>query len=235
MTFRRNVFTSQKLSVTVAGRKFRVQALVSTQGAKYLFEDGELSPEVRAALQNEIEAIYKNIPVRCRVVKETNNAGTVYHLRFVSPSNLLLRQIERDLAESGLPSPWMRNMPRLTTEAKHLPVPSLAVLYHQQSTLFLNVRNFTLGGLLLDYVGDKLDDIRLGTRIEFDLVTNSGEKISDVSAVVTNMSIEQEESGTTRTLYGTKLLPMSVLSESKYRALIRDHCLGLREERPPPG
>lgn len=237
MTFRRKVFVSQKISLLVDGQEIRLQALVSLYGAKYVFEESELPPELRKSIGLEVEILYKKVPVRCRVVKETNGAGTVYSLRFIEPSSLLLKQVERDIRENGLPSPWLRSLPRLSAEAKHLPVPALVVLDHQGQTLFLNVKNFTLGGLLLEYVGDRLTGLDLGSRLFFDIVTNSGDKISDLAAAVTHMSIEQSahDPAQNRLQLGLRFLPMSHLSAAKYKSLIMNHCVGLKEESPEAG
>jgi len=177
-----------------------------------------------------VEIFYKNIPVRCRVVKETNAAGSVYSFRFLNPSGLLTRQIERDVKECGLPSPWLRSLPRLSSNVKHLPVPALGILDYRGETLFVNVKNFTLGGLQLEYVGAGFD-ITFGTQINFDLVTNGGDKISDLSAIVCNISREVDESKgkLPRVQFGVRFLPMSSTAEAKYRTLIKDHCLGLKE------
>jgi hypothetical protein len=150
----------------------------------------------------------------------------------VKPSGLLLRQIERDVKESGLPSPWLRSLPRLSTLSKHLPVPALAILEYEGETLFLNVRNFTLGGLQLEFVGSILQKVQFGDRLDFDLVTNGGDKISDLSAVVCHVCSEfnQIEPEKSQFFLGIRFLPMNSMSEFKYKALIKDHCVGLKEE-----
>lgn len=234
MAFRRKVFVSQKISLLVDGQEIRLQALVSLYGAKYVFEESELPPELRQSIGLEVEILYKKVPVRCRVVKETNEAGTVYSLRFIEPSALLLKQVERDIRENGLPSPWLRSLPRLSTEVKHLPVPALVVMDLEGQTLFLNVKNFTLGGLLLEYVGDQLQGVDLGSRLFFDIVTNAGDKISDLVASVTHVSLEQSahDPAQNRSQLGVRFLPMSNLSAAKYKSLIMNHCVALKDEGP---
>lgn len=230
MTFRKKVFVSQKISLHVAGKEFRVQALVSFYGAKYVFEDSELPQEIREMIGKEIEMIYRKVPVKCRVVREVNSAGIVYSFRFLKPSNLLLKQISKDIQESGLPSPWLRSLPRLNTEAKHLPLPALAVVDYGGDVQFLSVRNFTLGGLLVEYTGTAFRELAVGTKLDFDLVTNGGDKIDNLSAKVTHISSEtvEENPEANRVQFGLKFLPMNILSEAKYRSLIKDHCLGLK-------
>jgi hypothetical protein len=227
----RKVFTSQKFSVFLAGKEFRVQALVSIYGAKYVFDNTDLPPEGRTCLGMEVQATYKGIPARCRFVRETNGAGTIFSLRFLSPSNLLLQQIEKDVAISGIPSPWMRGLPRLTTIAKHLPVPVLAVVQFGSATFYMNVKNFTLGGLQLEYGGGEVRDLSVGSRLVFDMVTNGGEKLHDISAIITHVAVELSESSGDDGKYqfGVKFLPMGALSDVRFRAMIQAHCEGLRD------
>lgn len=234
MTIRKKVFTSQKITVIAGGNEFRVQALISSYGAKYVFEEDEIPAELLGRLGEEIQIQYKNIPVKTRVVKEITGFGTIYNLRFINPSNTLLKQIDRDLKESGLPSPWMRGLPRLTTETKHLPVPSLLVLYHKGQTYFLNINNFTLGGLQAEFVGPDLRDVKFGTKFELDLVTNSGDKIPDLNGLVTHVTVEInfDGNGSDKYVFGVKVLGMPLGSENKFRGLIREHCIGLKSETP---
>jgi hypothetical protein len=227
----RKVFTSQKLSLFLAGKEFRVQALVSSHGAKYVFDEDDLPDEARASLGVDVQATYKGIPVRCRFVREVNVTGAIYSLRFLNPTGLLIRQIDRDVAASGLPSPWMRGLPRLATTAKHLPVPVLAIVQIGSATFYMNVRNFTLGGLMLEYSGNDVAHLGIGTRLELDLVTNGGDKLPDIVAQITHVTEERlENEGGARYQFGLKMLPLSAVSEMRYRALIRSHCEGLRDD-----
>lgn len=226
----KKVFTSQKITLAVADREFRVQALVSTYGAKYVFEESEIPDALKNRLGEEAQVIYKSVPCKARLVRETTPAGIVYNIRFLNPSGVLVRLIDRDIRDSGLPSPWIRALPRLSTAAKHLPVPALAVLHHGGGTFFLNVKNFTLGGLLLEHVGEDLKEMILGERLDFDLVTNIGDKIAEVAGVITHVNVEITSGGSEplRYHFGVKFLPMPLLAEAKYRNLIREHCIGLR-------
>ncbi len=230
-TMPRKVFTSQKISVYLAGKEFRVQALVSSHGAKYLFDESSLPDEAKACLGLDVQASYKGVPVRCRFVREVNGTGTIYSLRFMNPSGLLLRQINRDVEATGLPSPWMRGLPRLGTQSKHLPVPVLAIVQIGAATYYMNVKNFTLGGLMLEYSGNDVAHLTVGSQLMFDLVTNNGDKLPDMSATINHLTeekLEGEMGG--RYQFGLKILPMSAVAELRYRTLIRSHCEGLREE-----
>lgn len=231
----RKVFTSQKISLFLAGEEVRVQTLVSPYGAKYVFDDDDLPDAARALLGAEVQASYKGIPVRCRFVRETNPAGTIYSLRFLYPSSLLVRQIQKDIANSGIPSPWMRGLPRLDTAAKHLPVPVLAVLTFGATTFYMNVRNFTVGGLLIDYNGSGLENMRVGSQVALDLVSNGGDKFPEITGMVTHISAETTDiSGSAaRYQFGVKFTAMTTVTELRYRGMIREHCQGLKGEFAP--
>jgi len=226
----RKVFTSQKISLFLGGAELRVQALISAYGAKYVFSERELPEEARAAFGTEIQATFKSIPVRCRFVRETSAAGTIYSLRFLNPSSLLLRQIEKDVAASGLPSPWIRSLPRLQANAKHLPVPELAVADVGGVTVYMDVRNFTLGGVLLEYNGSEGERITVGTKLTFDLITNQEEKFEGIVGQVAHVTAELNDahSSSNRYQFGLKIVSMS--AGQHYRNLIRRHCEGLRNE-----
>lgn len=228
----KKVFTSQKITLILAGKEFRLQVLVSPFGAKYVFDEGDLPQEAKECIGSEVQATYKGIPVRCRFIRETNMAGSIYDLRFLNPSSLLVRQIEKDVSVSGLPSPWMRGLPRLPTTSKNLPVPVLASINFGTRSAFLNVRNFTLGGLLLESAGSDFSDLKIGARLDLDLVTNGGQKLPDISTVVTHISEELNDSlpEQSRYQFGVKFVGMAALTEVKFRGMIREHCQALKVE-----
>jgi hypothetical protein len=231
----RKVFTSQKISIFLFGEEMRVQTLVSTYGAKYVFDENDLPESARALLGSEIHVSYKGIPARSRFVRETNPAGTIYSLRFLNPSSLLTKQIEKDLDANGIPSPWKRGLPRLGTGAKHLPGPVLVVANFKSATFYMHVKNFTLGGLLLEYSGPDADDLGIGTRLEFDVVTNGGDKLSEITGAIAHITSEMHErgSGVGKYQFGIRFTDMTSNTENRYRTLIREHCQKLREESPP--
>lgn len=225
MTFRRKVFVSEKISFDLKGRSIPVQALVSSQGAKSVFEESEIAPELREALGSHLEVTYKGYRTRCRVLREENSSGAVYSFRFEDPSLPLLKQIEMDIQEHGLPSPWRRTLPRLNPELnRHLPAPALVIFEHELHTQYFTVKNFTLGGLLLEFLGARLAGIKVGEELSMDIVTNGGDKIYGVKAIVRHISEEQLEN-TKVTLYGVMF---SEGHTGTYRNLVRDHCLGLK-------
>ena len=66
----KKVFTSQKITLILSGKEFRLQVLVSPFGAKYVFDAEDLPPEAKLCLGTEVQATYKGIPARCRFVRK---------------------------------------------------------------------------------------------------------------------------------------------------------------------
>ncbi len=225
----RKVFTSQKLKILVDGKEFQIQALVSALGAKFVFEEQDIPTELSSNLGKDLNIVYRDNHVKGRLVREKTVTGLMYNLKFNAPSKSFMSMVEADILDSGLPSPWRRALPRLSTAVKNLPAPSLVVLYHNGSTLFLTVRNFTLGGMLCEYLGKDLSTLNVGVKLNFDIVTNSGDKISELSGIVCHISEESldESGGSVLCHYGIRLLSMNLLSETKYKFLIREYCMGV--------
>lgn len=229
MALRQKLFTSQKVTILAGGKEYKTQCLVSKYGAKYVFDEDELPDSLKRDGERIVDLVYKGLLVKGVLVKEVGQSGAVYNLRFMNPGLALMQQIQADILDSGLPSPWKRSLPRLDAQVRDLPVPSIAVLFHRGQSIFLTVKNFTVGGLLVDYAGDELKNCHVGTSLEFDLVTNQGDKIGDLKAVIARVTEEPGEGSSLRMQLGLKFLPMGILSDAKYRNLIRDHVVGLQK------
>jgi hypothetical protein len=232
MVFRKKVFTCQKLSlVSPIGARFELTALVSNMGIKYAFTEDELSMD-ESEPTSVWHGYYGAIPFRAKTLKETSPAGLIFSLLFVEPSAVLLKKIESDVLQEGIPSPWPRSLPRLTTTNKSLPSPALAVHFNNGETHFLHVRDFTLGGLLLE-TSAGMDPPLVGASLEMDLVTNTGDKISDVVTVVCRVGWKAPaDEGLPTLQLGVKISNLTTAADKKYRDLIRSHCQSLRQISP---
>ena len=75
----------------------------------------------------------------------------------------------------------------------------------------------------------QLSALKMGSILHFDLVTNGGEKITDFQAMVCHVCEEKGDQAA-RMLFGVRFLFMNILSEEKYKSVVREHCLGLRSD-----
>ena len=133
---------------------------------------------------------------------------------------------------SGIPSPWIRGLPRLSTEVKKLPMPVVAAVSYADGAHYMNIKNFTLGGLLLEHNGNEVSDLSVASRIELELVTNGGEKLGQMVGSVTHISAEINDVNPSASRYqiGLKFVSMPAAIELRYRGLIREHCQALKSE-----
>ena len=98
--------------------------------------------------------------------------------------------------------------------------------------IFVNVLNFTLGGIRIETIGDHLGEIRVGAVLSFDLLTSTGEIMANLTAEVRNIAAhESNEDGSRRVSrsFGLRFTNMDPVNERKYRTLIRDYCLVLQK------
>ena len=231
----KRIFTSQTLRIHLDDGPRDVDALVSENGAKNVFRSEEMGTIAREYMHRELLMEYQGLPLHGRISKEVSSEGVSYHVRFTKMDHEIREAIRSDVKENGLPSPWRRSLPRITARADSLTVPSLGVLFQKKQEYFLGVRNFTLGGILFEYLGSDLSELVPGVKIEFDLVTNFGDKITRLSGKVAHITYEygdeDEADIVNRMLIGVQFLQMSFLNEAKYKAIIREYCLGLQEGR----
>jgi hypothetical protein len=226
----KRIFTSQKLRIHLDDGPKDVDALVSESGAKNVFREASSDELAETYMHRELSLEYRGHQMTGRLSKEINSNGTSYHVRFTRVDSEALDAIRKDVEAQGLPSPWKRSFARIPATAESLPVPSLAVLYLKNQEFFLGVRNFTVGGVLLEYLGGDLSDLEPSVKIEFDLVTNFGDKITQLEGRVAHLTIEHS-TGVDRLLIGVQFLSMSFLNETKYKQMIREYCTGIKAGR----
>lgn len=211
-----------------------IDALISEHGAKRVYHESNLPKALVPFLNAEVSMAYKAITVKGQFIKETTFDGVFYNIKFSDLSEELRFAIRADVQATGVDSPWQRKYPRIAIFPElDLPMPFMAVLDRMGASVFLRVKNFTLGGLLLDHTGTELGDVKVGAKIKFDVLANNGEKISDIEAMV--MHISQELNVSSEALpnyqFGVKITGMSLMSDAKYRTLIKEYCLGVQGKK----
>ena len=226
----KRIFTSQTLRIHLDDGPRDVDTLISESGAKNIFRSEESDNIAQTYMSRELRLEYRGREIYGRLMREKNVDGTSYHVRFTRIDEEVRDLIRKDVEAQGLPSPWRRALPRIPARAETLPVPSLGVLYLKSQEYFLGVRNFTLGGLLFEYLGGDLALLEPQVKIEFDIVTNFGDKINHLEGVVAHLT-QEYSGGVDRLLIGVRFLPMSFLNETKYKELIREYCSGLKAGR----
>lgn len=229
----RRIFTIQKLKIKIPEHEFEVDALVSEHGAKRVFHNSNLPASLAPFLSKEIEVFYRDRPVTGQFIKEITFDGVFYNIKFVNINPLLRDLLRYDVKNHGIGSPWQRKFARIPTQDNaEIPMPFMTVLEHMGQSHFLQVKNFTLGGLLLESTGGELTSLTIGTKIIFDILANNGEKISDVTGMVMHISHDLKSTDGVVPNYqmGIKITHMNINSDNQYRDLIREYCVTTQKQ-----
>ena len=93
----------------------------------------------------------------------------------------------------------------------------------------MNVKDYTLGGLRLEYIGIEKIPYRLGDKMFFELFTSEDEMISSIFGEVRHCT-EDPALGSDRVNYtfGVRIISMPPLEEKKYKNLIVKYCMELK-------
>ena len=110
-----------------------------------------------------------------------------------------------------------------------MPGPALALITHKNRSHRLDIKNFTLGGLMVETSDEEITDLPLGTVLEVELITNHGERISGMPAMIRHISLELVTAQITKVSWGLKFMPMKLETDGRYRDLIAAHCRVLRD------
>lgn len=228
-------FVAAKLRIEFNGQSTEVDAHVSTMGATRIFFQNTLPPFLSASFGKEISIIYKNHSCTGLLIQQNVDHGIYYDIKFLKIPAEANDQIQKDIDAEGSTPSWIRKHPRITVESMEteLPVPSLCTVYFLGQPHFVNVLNFTLGGIRVETVSDELEGLRVGAKVQFDLIATNGMVFNNMSGVVRNIStrIEQRESGAiTCRSFGLQLVDMHPINEKNYKQLIKEYCLMVQKK-----
>jgi hypothetical protein len=115
-----------------------------------------------------------------------------------------------------------------------LPLPSLCTLRFASQEVYVEVINFTLGGLGIKSMGSQLAEARVGTQLQLELITTRGDTISNVWAQIMNISVHDRTGklgDTTLRYLGLKITEMGPEGKRTYKELIRDYCLAVQKKK----
>lgn len=226
-------FFSSSFEIEFKSQKITLKGLISDQGITKIFFPAEALEEWRHNVGQEVTVRMESLKVTGILTQQFVEHGTFYEIRFRSIDENQKHFIRQRVGSEGVSPGWQRQFPRINVDGgvrdPDLPVPNLCMVRFAGKEYFVNVLNFTLGGLRIETIGDSLKEIRVGAVIHFDLVTNTGVILANLSGEVRNMSThEHEGKGVTRS-FGIRFVNMDPVNERKYRELIKDYCLELQK------
>jgi hypothetical protein len=234
-------FYESNFEITYLGNSFAMRGLVSESGITKVYLSAGLPETWRERVGNPLKVKLDMFEIGAVLLQQQVSHGTFYEVRFQNlpePARQYIRQ--RILAE-GISPGWKRDFPRIPVSRvvdPELPVPNLCMVRFVGQEIFVNVLNFTLGGIRIETLGDHLAELRVGSMLSFDLLTSNGEIMANLNAEVRNIATHEghaDKTQQTTRSFGLRFQGMDPVNERKYRGLIRDYCTVLNKRLGGPG
>lgn len=228
-------FFQSDFEIEFADLKADLRGLVSETGITKIAIPKNSEKVLELALGAQVNVYIGVLYLQGIFLQQTIENSTYYEVRFVNMKDPQRDYLKQRIEVSGRFPGWQRRYPRIPVQEDEsdLPVANLCHIRHGGQEIFVNVINFTLGGIRVETFGDNLSELKVKTEINFDLLTNTGNVINNFTGEIRNIS-QHERLGKdgkiiTRS-FGIKLLSLHPENEKKYRALIREHCQGLMKK-----
>ncbi|MCO5143867.1 MAG: PilZ domain-containing protein [Oligoflexia bacterium] len=225
-------FYHSAFTIAYDGMSLELSGLISIYGITKIFLKNGLDPSWRPALGKSVNVDLGSFQTKGVLTQQIVEHGSHLHIHFADLKNEHKAFIEQKIHSDGVSPGWKRKFPRIPitgAEDPDLPIPNLCLVKFIGQEFFVNVINFTLGGLRIETIGDNLSELRVGAVIHFDLISTSGEIFTNLSAEVRNMSVNENhgEAGAsfvTRS-FGLKFNePLDPVNDRRYKNLIKDYC-----------
>jgi hypothetical protein len=229
-------FVSASFEIEHEGNTLELTGLVSVAGITKIHVHSGLAPEWKSLLGSTVTVRLGGIYFKGTFLHQQVEHGTFYEVKFEELDDTIRKYLEQRIETEGVSPGWKRKYPRIPVKGyddPDLPVPNLCMVRFVGQEIFVNVMNFTLGGIRIETLGDSLGELRVGSLLHFDLITSSSEILSNLSGEVRNIAVHDrnlpEGRSVTRS-FGIKFVEMDPVNEKKYRNLIRTYCELLKKK-----
>jgi hypothetical protein len=229
-------FYQANFQVEYLVERLELKGLVSEQGITKIFiPAAKITPHWKASFGREVTIHLDMLQIQGVLIQQFVEYGTFFEIRFRQIEEPQKQFIRQRISNEGINPGWHRQFPRIPVSGHddpELPVPNLCLVRFVGQEVFVNVMNFTLGGIRIETMGDALGELRVGSLIHFDLITSTGEILANLSAEVRNISVNEHTDGELKTItrsFGLRFLDLDPVNERKYRNLIRDYCTILQK------
>lgn len=228
-------FVSTALALEHEGDVLEVKGLVSPTGVTKIYLPKELPPHWKAAIGSRVNVRLDGLVLAGVFLQQQVEHGVIYEVKFTNLEEPILLYLDQRIKSEGISPGWKRKYPRIPVKGyddPELPVPNLCMVRFVGQEIFVNVENFTLGGIRIETLGDSLAEIRVGATLHFDLITSTSEIFANLSGEVRNIAVHDHETPEGRTFtrsFGMRFVNMDPVNDRKYRQLIRTYCEVLKK------
>lgn len=228
-------FFQTSFDIEHGGEILSLRGLVSTTGVTKIFLTAGLPPYWKNILGTTVNVRLEKFELKGVLLQQLVEHGTFFEIKFRELSDPMRSYIEQRLQADGISPGWKRQFPRIPVKGMddpELPMPNVCMVRFVGQEIFVNVMNFTLGGIRIETLGDSLGELRVGSVLHFDLITTTGEIMANLSAEVRNIAVHDHKNADGPALtrsFGLRFVNLDPVNERKYRQLIRDYCTVLQK------
>lgn len=228
-------FFQTAFEVEKNGLVLTLQGLVSVSGITKIHLTKPLPTFWQSVMGESVTVTIENMHIKGVMLQQLVEHGSFLEIKFRELAPASKAHLEQRIQSDGIRPGWQRKYPRIPVkgaEDPELPMPNLGMVRFVGQEVFVNVVNFTLGGIRIETLGDSLAELRVGAQLHFDLVVSTGDILTNLNAEVRNISTHDNVVGGTRSLtrsFGLRFINLDPVNERKYRALIKDYCLILKK------
>ncbi len=215
--------------------KINLRGLLSEQGITKIFLTGTVPDFWKAMIGQPVTVKLDSLTIAGVLIQQFVELGSYYEVRFRGLDENQKSFLRQRTTNEGISPGWQREFPRIPLGGladPELPVPNLCMVRFADQEFFVNVLNFTIGGIRIETIENSLGQVRVGAILHFDLITSTGEIIGNLSGEVRNLSEHEHTDKSITRSFGIRFVDMDPLNERKYKAykkLIKEYCLILQK------
>ena len=213
-----------------------LRGLVSPTGITKVHFPTRVDSIWEALIGSKVEVILDGFLAVGYLVRQSVEHGSFHEIRFKDPPDDLKNYILQKTISEGVDPGWQRKFPRIPImdgDENDLPIPNLCVVRFIGQEIFVNVMNFTLGGIRIRTLTNVLSELRVGSMVHFDLIASNGTVMPNICGEVKNIALHQSEEVGNNTItrsFGLEFKDLDPVNERRYKALIKEYCLVLQKK-----
>ena len=155
----RPLFFNSAFDLHYEGMSLNLRGLISLTGITRIFVSVGIPDSWVQALGKIVIVKVEGVEIEGALLQQMVEHGSFYEVKFVNLSDQVKTYLETRLQRESVHPGWQRKFPRISVngyEDPDLPVPNLCMVRFVGQEIFVNVINFTLGGIRIETLGDEI-------------------------------------------------------------------------------
>jgi hypothetical protein len=224
-------FYQASFEIETGGQTLALKGLVSEHGVTKIYL-ASVPAFWEAQVGHNVKLYLDQMVISAVLLRQFVEHGSFFELRFRELHEAHRNYIRQRVLAEGISPGWHRQFPRIPVNEAvdpNLPVPSICMVHFLGKEVFVNVVNFTLGGLRFETTADELKELRVGSTVQFDLGTSTGGVMPNLTGEIRNVAEQELQGGLKTRAFGLRIINWDPVNERKYKELIKDYCLAMQK------